>query len=252
MRKFWHLFCIAISLCFVKSISLPAAELDEIFDFHCGARDRALIELVDGGCKRPKQGPPGPAGPPGPRGPTGPTGPTGNVPPTYGLFLTHATAAGDIGAHVVNNLLPVLFNQNIPFDTAPPGPLVGIMTNAAAVPDPSGKPGIVGYTDIKVPVTGDYLVTWGVSTRTGGQFCLARLVLGVPPPVPLIIAQIDTGAGNQMSTDASIISLTGTDVVQLINNSVGGANADLQAGVGTGSQNVTAFVTIELLQQTGP
>ncbi len=209
-----------------------------------------------------KRGPTGPrgaagstsAGSTGVTGATGATGLSGTGLGAYGFFNTHATVSGDSGAHEVLQFRPILFNQNIPTDTAPPAPLFGITTNPVPVPDPSGlEPGIVGFTDIIVPVTGDYSVTYGVSlANTGGQVALATVVGGVPTILPQ--TKVDSGAGNQIASDSSILSLDAGTVLQLINATTSG-NTTINLRAGNDQQtgdNVTAFVTIELLRQTAP
>jgi hypothetical protein len=202
----------------------------------------ASFELT--GCKRPPQGPPGPPG----------TCTCPIPPPVCGFFCTHASKSCWQGAYSINKNFPILFNQDsadVPSDTAPPSPLLGITTNPSPVVDPSGFTSVVGYTDITVPVTGIYMVTWGVDTGCeGGQVCLAIKT----PFTPLVQTKLNA-TGDTPMTNSSLLSLTAGQTLWLINDTLG-TNPILLLEAGnctqTGTDNVTAFVVIELIKQTGP
>jgi len=185
-----------------------------------------------GGCHAPEQGPPGTA--------------------IYGFFCTYASfnpTPEHLGAYVIDFHKPVLFNQNNGEDFAPPAPLSDISTNATAVTDPSGTD-FVGYTDIIINISGDYLVTWQATPKdTGTQMALAKVNPGGSPEILEIIpcTRFDSGAGNQTFGGTSILSLEAGDILWLVNDDSLEDMIELDSGSRQTGTVTTAFVTIHSL-----
>ena len=126
----------------------------------------------------------------GATGITGATGETGSGISTYGYVYNLAT----LGAATI------LGGSNVPFSNN--GPLLGI-THAA------------GSTDIAIPTSGRYKITYNMFITAGVGAAIAIAVNGTIRPATNILALIATGE----ISGTVILTLTAGDVLTLRNNS---------------------------------
>ena len=164
------------------------------------------------------QGPKGDTGSTGPAGPTGPTGATGPQGPANGL--SQYGYIYNLGAQIVP------LESDISFDTN------GVLT--------TGITHTPGTSQIHVINTGDYMITFSVSSVQPDQFAL--FVNGVQVTGTVY----GSGAGTQQNNGQAIITLGANDVLTLRNHT-SSAGVTLQTLAGGTQTNVNASIIIEKL-----
>ncbi len=201
----------------------------------------------------------GPAGPTGPEGPTGfgATGPQGFMGATGATGETGATGAtGGASAAEINTFgsfftqydtsSPTEFSQVLPGFSVPlnltqinVGGFIPVLLNNGSPPANRGE--TIRAWEIASGSEGIYHIVWGVSaSNTGTELALAI------NNNPIQSTEIDSGAGDQTTTYASILSLNVGDQISIINvGNIGSSTLELGSASGTArGDNNTAFLVL--------
>lgn len=183
------------------------------------------------------QGPQGFAGPGGSRGPTGPTGASitgaqGNTGATgqglsssYGSFYTTSHTGVDVG-------------EAIPFEGTNRATFGGAFTFTAGP----------GQTTFTIVDSGDYLIAYGAAMNSldGPPTIGLSIDGGAAAPGSIIVADQNTLTGpNNIISNTLILTMTGSNQLQLINAGVTGFNLLVPTEIGISP--ITAFMTLEFL-----
>lgn len=222
----------------VSAVTLTAFEASPTNVQDCGTQMAALQPSVlepyemSSGCRPPKKGP---AGPRGKRGATGATGGTGAAGSTnvYASFYTHASvnnktdpepsATIDAGDNVIFNQTTVSNPDEPPFLTT------GITYNS-----------VTG--EITLAQTGDYLVIWGVSLKgTGGKMAI------VQNGNIVVSTNMDSGAGNQTTTNTTILHVTSPNTIISVTNVTTQGNTTVELRAGNDIVSDTAYLVVQKL-----
>lgn len=190
----------------------------------------------------------GATGSTGSTGSTGVTGSTGSTGPTGVTGSTGPTGATGAQGNAVGYASFYTQGNGLEFDEGWSVPIVSTKVNSGIVT--LGTSGSLPTEDITFTITqtGVYEITAGASmSGTGGTVCIS---INQPPPLsspsnadPDSI--IVSGAGNQMTSASSLVSLTAGDVVRWVLLASPGGNAELDANTTspvTNSDPTTAYI----------
>lgn len=177
------------------------------------------------------QGPQGAQGAQGPQGEQGPQGPTGTA--TIDCFASFYTL---FDTSSPDEFGQVLSGSNVPLDLTQANVGHFIPVTQSNGEPPRGE--TVRAWEVETGCDGIYHVVWGVSAHdTGSQIALTI------NDVEVAGGEVDTGAGNQTTTVASVVTLFAGDQIAIKN--VGDASLELGSANGTArGDNNTAFLVL--------